>query len=266
MVREEFPTRSEGWLQKRHAETFGDRLREETRRNPVENPQLRWLAAGPSQTIMTYQGYEINGFTFYTASQDAKSTNQNSGACVQAYDSDGTTQLYYGTIEKIWELDYGPLKVPLFKCKWVNNKAGGVAIDQYGMTTVDLQQTGFLEEPFSLANDVMQVFYVMDMSSKPKKKKDDRKNKKNKNRDKDDGQDKSSEQPKRHVVLKGKRRIVGVEDVVDEQEYNQFDELPSFGQDVHVNLITDNIDAPYVRHDHEEGMVVQTKYVNLVSN
>ena len=89
--------------------------------------------------------------------------------------------------------------------------------------------------------------------------------KKNKNRDKDDGQDKSSEQPKRHVVLKGKRRIVGVEDVVDEQEYNQFDELPSFGQDVHVNLITDNIDAPYVRHDHEEGMVVQTKYVNLDS-
>jgi len=148
----------------------------------------------------------------------------------------------------------------------VNNKAGGVAIDQYGMTTVDLQQTEFLDEPFSLANDVMQVFYVMDMSSKPKKKKDDRKNKKNKNGDKDDGQDKSSEQPKRHVVLKGKRRIVGVEDVVDEQEYNQFDELPSFGQDVHVNLITDNIDAPYVRHDHEEGMVVQTKYVNLVSN
>ena len=157
------------------------------------------------------------------------------------------------------------IKVPLFKCKWVNNKAGGIAIDQYGMTTVDLQQTEFLDEPFSLANDVMQVFYVMDMSSKLKKKKDDKKNKKNTNGNKNDDEDKSSEQPKRHVVLKGKRRIVGVEDVVDKEAYNQFDELPPFGEDVHINLINDNIEEPYVRHDHEEGMLVQTKYVNLVS-
>jgi hypothetical protein len=136
------------------------------------------------------------------------------------------------------------------------------------MTTVDLQQTEFLDEPFSLANDVMQVFYVMDMSSKPKKKKkkkDDKKNKKNTNGNKNDDEDKSSEQPKRHVVLKGKRRIVGVEDVVDKEAYNQFDELPPFGEDVHINLINDNIEEPYVRHDHEEGMLVQTKYVNLVS-
>ena len=108
LLREEFPTRSEGWLQKWHAETFGNWLRLEIMRNLVENPQLRWLVAGPSTTIMTYQGYEINGFTFYTVSQDAKSTNQNSGACVQAFDSEGTRQLYYGTIENIWELDYGP--------------------------------------------------------------------------------------------------------------------------------------------------------------
>jgi len=51
---------------------------------------------------MTYQGYEINGFTFYTSSsQDAKSTNQNSGARVEAYDSEGNRQFYYGKIEKI---------------------------------------------------------------------------------------------------------------------------------------------------------------------
>ncbi|KAJ3697838.1 hypothetical protein LUZ61_001543 [Rhynchospora tenuis] len=32
----------------------------------------------------------------------------------------------------------------------------------------------------------------------------------------------------RHVVLKGKRRIVGVENVVDEEEYDQFDEIAPF--------------------------------------
>jgi hypothetical protein len=39
----------------------------------------------------------------------------------------------------------------------------------YGMTTVDLNNLGYRDEPFVLANDVAQVFYAKDMSSKPKK-------------------------------------------------------------------------------------------------
>jgi hypothetical protein len=27
---------------------------------------------------------------------------------------------YYGFIEEIWELDYGALKVPLFRCQWLH--------------------------------------------------------------------------------------------------------------------------------------------------
>jgi hypothetical protein len=38
--------------------------------------QLAWLARGPSNTILTYQGYELNGYTFYIRSQDKKSTNK----------------------------------------------------------------------------------------------------------------------------------------------------------------------------------------------
>jgi hypothetical protein len=38
------------------------------------------------------------------------------------------------------------------------------------MTTVDLKNLGYRDEPFVLANDVAQVFYVKDMSSRPKKK------------------------------------------------------------------------------------------------
>jgi hypothetical protein len=41
--------------------------------------QLAFLARAQSNTILTNQGYEINGYTFYTRSQDNKSTNQNSG-------------------------------------------------------------------------------------------------------------------------------------------------------------------------------------------
>jgi hypothetical protein len=43
--------------------------------------QLQWLARGPSITIMQYQGYEINGYKFYTIAEDEKSMNQNS-VCV----------------------------------------------------------------------------------------------------------------------------------------------------------------------------------------
>jgi len=38
---------------------------------------------------------------------------------------------------------------------------GGVTVDkEYEMTTVDLNHSGFKDEPFVLAVDVSQVFYV----------------------------------------------------------------------------------------------------------
>jgi hypothetical protein len=63
--------------------------------------QLAWLARGPFITILMYQGYEINGYTFYTRSQDKKSTNQNSGARIEAIDINGQSNLYFGYIEEI---------------------------------------------------------------------------------------------------------------------------------------------------------------------
>ena len=41
------------------------------------------------------------------------------------------------------------------------------------MTTVDLNNIGYKGEPFVLAKDVTQVFYVKDMSTKPKREKND---------------------------------------------------------------------------------------------
>src|SRR5512141_635623 len=101
--------------------------------NETINQQLAFLARGPSGSIATFQGYEINGYTFYTRAQDMKSTNQNSAVRIDAIGHDGTTGTYYGAIEDIWELDYGPLKVPLFRCQWVRLTGGGVMIDDSGM-------------------------------------------------------------------------------------------------------------------------------------
>ena len=90
---------------------------------------LYLLSQLPSSNIMTFKGYEINGNTFYTITQDKKSTNQNSGVRFDATTNTGK-ETYYGYIEDIWELDYGRgLNVPLFRCKWVNMTRGRVTED-----------------------------------------------------------------------------------------------------------------------------------------
>ena len=78
------------------------------------------MAKGPQFTIVTWQGYDINGYTFYTAAQDRKSTVQNSGVRIDAFSTDGLRSSYYGQIEEIWELDYVLFKIPLFRCRWVH--------------------------------------------------------------------------------------------------------------------------------------------------
>nr|ABA99466.1 transposon protein, putative, CACTA, En/Spm sub-class [Oryza sativa Japonica Group] len=173
--------------------------------------------------------------------QDMKSTNQNNVVRVDAMGHDGTTATYYGAIEDIWELDYGPLKVPLFWCKWVRLTGGGVMIDDSGMTTVDLNKVGYSDEPFVLANDVTQVFFVKDMSSKGKK-------------------GKGPDEPKRQVVLPGKRKIVRVEDKTDE-DYDQLDGQPPFTVTIDPSILLSNEDTPYSRSDHKEGTIVRRKYV-----
>nr|USN27551.1 putative rice blast resistance protein [Oryza sativa Indica Group] len=233
--------KSDAWITRHHIDTFPAWLRQHLMGNESINQQLAFLARGPSGSITTFQGYEINGYTFYTRAQDMKSTNQNSAVRVDAMGHDGTTATYYGAIEDIWELDYGALKVPLFRCQWVRLTGGGVMIDDSGMTTVDLNKVGYSDEPFVLANDVTQVFFVKDMSSKGKK-------------------GRGPDEPKRQVVLPGKRKIVGVEDKTDE-DYDQLDGQPPFTVTIDPSILLSNEDTPYSRSDHKEGTIVRRKYV-----
>ena len=45
---------------------------------------LRKLANGPKRNVTTWQGYDINKYSFYTKAQDEKSTMQNSGFSLRA--------------------------------------------------------------------------------------------------------------------------------------------------------------------------------------
>ena len=87
------------------------------------------------------------------------------------------------------------------------------------MTTVDLNNLGYTNEPFVLANNVAQVIYVKDMSTKPRKRKDKEANT-------------SCDEPKRHIVLSGKRDILGVDGKTDmSEDYESFMKfLPSMSR------------------------------------
>ena len=67
---------------------------------------------------------------------------------------------YYGYIEEIWDLNYSGLRIPVFKCKWEDNKF--VKVDKDGITTVDFRRLCYTNDSFILASQAIQVFYVSD--------------------------------------------------------------------------------------------------------
>jgi Domain of unknown function (DUF4216) len=110
---------------------------------------------------------------------------------------------------------------------WIDNRRG-VRKDQF--VYVDFNKLGYQSDPFILAKQVNQVFYIMDPSNK-----------------------------KWHVVLHGRRQIVGVGNVVDEEEYDHFDEISPFSSGIDIMPIDDNQDANYLRIDHEKGVWVERR-------
>ena len=83
IVRSIYPLKSETWIPKHDNDTFATWLQKEVMANDQIHEQVAWLARGSANSILMYQGYEINGYTFYTRVQDNKSINQNSGVRIE---------------------------------------------------------------------------------------------------------------------------------------------------------------------------------------
>jgi hypothetical protein len=81
----------------------------------IEERTIKVLASGPSRQVMTWQSYDISGFTCCTKSKDKKSMSQNSGVrCDALHSETGEETIYFGFVEDIWELDYGTFQIPMF--------------------------------------------------------------------------------------------------------------------------------------------------------
>ena len=77
------------------------------------------------------------------------------------------TTTYFGVIQEIIILDYYCVQYPLFKCDWVDvHKNSGLKVDEIGFTLVNLKRClsndKVQDDPFTLASQAKQVFYVQD--------------------------------------------------------------------------------------------------------
>ena len=142
--------------------------------------EIKILAKGPMMIAHQYNNYSINGFNFRTQSYDENRSVQSSGVALAAEtthfergNDDNHTigkNIFYGIIKEILELNYHHKgNIVLFKCDWVDNRVNNkwVRTDQFGITTVNFKHlfnTGekISDEPFILASQATQVYYVVD--------------------------------------------------------------------------------------------------------
>jgi hypothetical protein len=121
------------------------------------------------------------------------------------------------------------LQIPIFKCQRVKHPQG-VEIDDYGFTIIDLTNVGHKVEPWVLAATVAQVFNILDPKDE-----------------------------KKYIIVPGKQRVVVLDDVEDEEEYNQYDEVPFFVDPRRINIVETKLYysnvIPYVRSDGEGKLV-----------
>jgi hypothetical protein len=100
---------NESWLANEHMRKFIGWFQDQISQSSdcQASEYLKKLAHDPIFTIVTYQVYNINGYTFYTEQQDNKSTYQTSGVCIDAYDAMGQDKnMYYGQIQEILALEF----------------------------------------------------------------------------------------------------------------------------------------------------------------
>jgi hypothetical protein len=134
IVKDRNPRMKEKWLLNEHNKTFLKWFKETILSENTTSVTLKGLAREPNFDVITWTGYDINNFSFYTKTQDDNSAVQNSGVMVVAEAMHFSSSKdknpvmasipYFGIIDEIWDVDFIKFKVPVFKCKWIDINSG----------------------------------------------------------------------------------------------------------------------------------------------
>jgi hypothetical protein len=129
--------------------------------------ELKELSRGPNVVARRFSGFFVNGYRFHTKQCDGRRKTQNSGVTLvsmtQSFastkDKNPITKplTYYGSIIEIIELDCCG-KFVLFRCDWYEVESD----KKYGMTCVQFNKRCYKDDPFVLASQVRQCFYIQD--------------------------------------------------------------------------------------------------------
>ena len=71
-------------------------------------------------------------------------------------------------------------------------------------------------------------------------------------------------EPKRHIVLSGKRNIVGIEDKSDiSEDYEKDDQISPFTVNKDLSIQLNDEDTTWLWHDHNQGIYVKKKFTTV---
>ncbi|XP_071739124.1 uncharacterized protein [Rutidosis leptorrhynchoides] len=161
-------------IQRMHSNKFEKWFGKHLHKQGVDgiSEDLRHLANGPSEYVITYNGYIVNGYHFQTKQTEKKRKTQNSGVMLEATTNSFSSVrdknpivgavTYYGVLKEIIELQYGAdKKVVMFRCDWISNGLSQKE-DENGFTMLNFCRLKEDKEPFILVSQAQHVFYVKD--------------------------------------------------------------------------------------------------------
>ena len=126
--------------------------------------ELYYLPMGPDVEVQLYDACIVNGIQYHTRSRDARRTTQNSGVSVPSSD-DGDNLDFFGVLKDVVQLFYSfKYKVQLFWCEWFQcNPKKKSIVEEFGLLSIDTSKTWYADDPFILANQANQVYYLNDI-------------------------------------------------------------------------------------------------------
>ena len=125
--------------------------------------KLYSLACGPDPRVASYSGCDVNGVRYHTYNRDNRLTTQNNGIAM-AGEHDNEEVEFYDVLVDVLELQYlFNHKVILFKCEWFDTNAKRKRIQKdHNLICINVSNTWYRNDPFILASQAQQVFYVND--------------------------------------------------------------------------------------------------------
>ncbi|XP_042980213.1 uncharacterized protein LOC122310386 [Carya illinoinensis] len=145
---------------------FSQKIREKRAMDRTSvRDEIYALACGPDKWVASYAGCIMNGIRFQTKDRERHQRTQNSGLVVRGEHQSNPIN-FYGVLNDIIELRYmGWRKVYLFQCDWwdVGDKRRGIRVGDH-LTSLNTSRKWYKDEPFALACQAQQVFYVKDVS------------------------------------------------------------------------------------------------------